>query len=339
MASSSEHQPGGPRLGSAKVPVRGAFSNIPVSTFTYRVVPLENAFGVGTDWSPLEGKFAGNEFQAEANVPAGGWYRLEVRQNAEGKEIANVSVAPFGVGEVFLIAGQSYAAGANDALTRVDDPQGRVVALDVQTNAWQRADDPMPHVGDGGTIWPGLGNLLLPVLRVPIGFVNVAVGGTSSRQWLPGEKLYLNLQDAGKRVGDFRFVLWQQGESDVIENTSTEKYVANLSAIRGSLAKSWGFSPLWLLAKSTLHPTVYNNPVGEEKIRLGIERLRPPRILAWPGYRPASRRKPRRHGNPSALLRSRPTASRAPLVLLGMGSPCPCDVAGAYPADSDRNHP
>ena len=38
---------------------------------------------------------------------------------------------PCGVGEVFLIAGQSYAAGWNQELTRVEDPAGRAAA-DVQ---------------------------------------------------------------------------------------------------------------------------------------------------------------------------------------------------------------
>lgn len=272
-ANSTEHQPGGPALGAAEIGIKGMFPAVSGSVFDFRVVPLPNAFGSGTDWAPLEGKFTNEEFHGVARVPAGGWYRLEVRQFAEGKEVANALVEPIGVGEVFVIAGQSYAAGANDELTRVEDPQGRVVAFDVKTGKWDTANDPMPNVGDGGTIWPSLGNLLLPTLRVPIGFVNVAVGGTASRQWLPGETLYRNLLAAGKQTGSFRFVLWQQGESDVIEKVSTGTYVKNLAAIRGGLAKEWGFAPPWLLAKSTLHPTVYNDPDGEEAIRVGIERL------------------------------------------------------------------
>jgi hypothetical protein len=95
-------------------------------------------------------------------------------------------VEPVGVGEVLVVAGQSYADSANDELLKVDDPQGRVAAYDRTKNSWRVAHDPQPNIAPGGTIWPPLGDLLLPLLQVPVGFLNVAVGGTASRQWLPG---------------------------------------------------------------------------------------------------------------------------------------------------------
>jgi hypothetical protein len=185
------------------------------------------------------------------------------------------------VGEVFLIAGQSYAAGWNDELTRVEDPAGRVVAYDPRLKSWRIAHDPQPCDGRGGTIWPPMANALLPIVRVPIGLVNVAVGATASRQWMPKERLFENLATAGSDLGRFRAVLWQQGESDVIEKINAATYVDRLITIRQAAAKRWGFEPPWLLAKSTLHPTVYSDPVHEGQIREAIERL-------WrlPGFRP-----------------------------------------------------
>ncbi|MDB5335474.1 MAG: GDSL-like Lipase/Acylhydrolase, partial [Planctomycetaceae bacterium] len=85
--------------------------------------------------------------------------------------------------------------------------------------------------------------------------------------------LYNKLADAGATVGRFRFVLWQQGESDVIESVNTETYAKNLTKIHDELAKRWGFEPKWLLAKSTLHPTVYNFPEREQAIRTAIDQL------------------------------------------------------------------
>ena len=76
-------------------------------------------------------------------------------------------------------------------------------------------------------------------------------------------------------------VLWQQGESDVIEHRSTDYYVQNMVTIRKQLAADWRFDPPWLLAKSTLHPTVYNDPAGEGRIRAAIDRL-----WSTPGFRP-----------------------------------------------------
>lgn len=281
-----DHEPGGPKLGFADVRIEldlaSAKETLPDdATFEFRAAPLKDAYGPGADWTKLEGRRDGQLWTSVARIPAGGWYRLEVRAQAVGKTIAAASAEPFGVGEVLLIAGQSYAVGANDEITKVEDPQGRVVAYDVMKKTWRVANDPQPHAGDGGTIWPTTGNLLLPLTRVPIGFVNVAVGGTSTRQWLPGEKLYEQLAAAGKTTRQFRAVLWQQGESDVIEKRATDYYVKNMIAIRQSLAKEWGFDPPWLLAKSTLHPTVYNDPEGEGRIRAAIDEL-----VKIPGFRP-----------------------------------------------------
>lgn len=281
-----EHQAGGAVLGYGQVPVELDLSAAQATLaagieFEYRGVPLAGAFGTGVDWTPLAGKLANARWSGTARVPAGGWYKLEVRARRGEQTVSSVSVEPVGVGEVFVIAGQSYAVGANDELMNVEDPQGRVAAYDAANGTWRIANDPQPGAGDGGTIWPVAGNHLLPLVRVPIGLVNVAVGGTASRQWLPGEQLYAQLAAAGKSIGRFRAVLWQQGESDVIEHRSTDYYVHNLQAIRVAASKHWGFDPPWLLAKSTLHPTVYNDPAGEERIRRAIDRL-----CALPGFRP-----------------------------------------------------
>ncbi len=76
-------------------------------------------------------------------------------------------------------------------------------------------------------------------------------------------------------------MLWQQGESDVIEKTSTETYVDNVRTIRDAAFAQWGYSVPWLLAKSTHHPTVYNDPEGEGRIRSAIDAL-----TKLPGFRP-----------------------------------------------------
>ncbi len=280
-----EHAPGGAMLGFAQVPVVVDLPAQPPlngqEAFEFRVLPTLNAEDAAIAWSPVSGTRKSDQWHASVRIPAGGWYKLEIRARRGEMVLGTASVEPVGVGEVFVVAGQSYAVGANDELTQVTDPQGRVVAYDVIKQQWRVANDPQPNVGDGGTIWPTTGDHLLPLVRVPIGFVNVAVGGTATRQWLPGEKLYEALAAAGKEIGRFRAVLWQQGESDVIEHRSTDYYVQNMVTIQQSLGKTWGFDPPWLLAKSTLHPTVYNDPEGEARIRSAIDRL-----WTMPGFRP-----------------------------------------------------
>lgn len=277
-----ENEPGGPLRGAARVAVRGQYVLPRGARLEARTVTV----GLGPEsagaWKPLEWKQAGEQFLSELIVPAGGWYRLECRVvKDDGVAVATGRVEPFGVGELFLIAGQSYAAGANDELLKVEDPGKRVAALDLSSSSWRVADDPQPAVGDGGTIWPACGDFLVSVLQVPVGFINVAAGGTSSRQWLPNERLYERLREAGSKVGAFRYLLWQQGESDVIEGVDTSQYVRNLTAIRDGLEQAWGNCPPWLLAKSTLHPTVYKKPREEAAIRQAIDEL-----SRQPGFRP-----------------------------------------------------
>lgn len=247
-------------------------------------LPVASEASQKTSWQPLTFE-ASKDQNASPNdslnegmisfvrVPAGGWYRLEVRSSKSPDKVA--AIEPFGVGEVFLVAGQSYATNTNDERLLVTDPMKRVAAKKVGENIWQVANDPQPAPdgSDGGSIWPAFGDRLVTELNLPVGFVNVAVGGTSSTQWLPEGTLYPRMEAAGKSLGSFRAVLWQQGESDVIEKTSVEQYVTNIERIRRTAVDAWGFEPIWLCALSTHHPTVYNDPEGEGRIRTALQQL------------------------------------------------------------------
>ncbi len=281
-AQAHDHAPGGPKLGQASLKIAGYWSDKAPARLQARAVLHEGCTGKAVGWTDLGDIAPDTDFEKALTLPAGGWYRLEVQAlDKGGQAIAQASVEAVGCGEVFLISGQSYAAGDNDELLKIDDPLGRSVKYDWIEKRWTKADDPFPHVDTGGTIWPAFANLIQPLLRVPVGIANVAVGGTASRQWLPGEPLFERFTQGGLQLGRFRCVLWQQGESDVIENTPTETYVDRLKKIRSMLCDNWGFEPPWLLAKSTLHPTVYDKPEAENRIREAIDRL-------WkePGFAP-----------------------------------------------------
>ncbi|MBL8850719.1 MAG: hypothetical protein JNG89_13650 [Planctomycetaceae bacterium] len=265
-----------PGAGHADVVLAGALPRgTEGCTWTYRVVPAETEAGSSSAWQSMTLERDGDLFRGTVRVAAGGWYRLEMRGDANGEVRCEGSVEPIGVGEVFVIAGQSYATNTNEERHNVLDVQRRVVAFDSAAGAWRVADDPQPTPdnSDGGSIWPPLGDALAADLKVPIGFANVAWGGTSSLQWMPGEQLHQRLVQTGQTLGRFRAVLWQQGESDVIGKTSTDQYVANLVKIRTTAAEAWGFEPCWLLAKSTHHPTVYNDPEAEGRIRAADDKL------------------------------------------------------------------
>ncbi len=271
-----------PGLGFADIQVQGVLpKGITDATWEYRVITLADNSIYNRDWEPFKTKSERDKFKGVVRVQAGGWYRLEVRCRQNDQNLTVGSVEPIGIGEVFIVAGQSYATNCNDEQFLVTDTHSRVVAYDSKKQTWAVANDPQPAPdgSDGGSIWPPLGDALAKELNVPVGFANVAVGATSSLQWMPKGNLHPRLVSVGQKLGRFRAVLWQQGESDVIAKTSASQYVMNLKTIRESAAKAWGFEPPWLLAKSTLHPTVYNDPVGESRIRGAIDEL-----IKLPGF-------------------------------------------------------
>ncbi len=243
------------------------------ATWQYRVVGLADNAAKLNLWNRLRPNVDSQMEQTVgagvARIAAGGWYRLEIQCKDETSILARASVEPIGVGEVFLVAGQSYCTNCNDERLVVMDPAQRVVAMTTPAGPWTVANDPQPvHDGsDGGSIWPPVGDALAEALGVPIAFANVGIGGSHSAQWLPGGAFHQNLVATGKKLGRFRAVLWQQGESDVISKTTTDQYVANIQLIEKAASDSWIQRPIWLLAKSTHHPTVYDDPAGESAIR------------------------------------------------------------------------
>jgi lysophospholipase L1-like esterase len=283
------HQPGGAATGYADVRIQYTIAEtfvgrvVEFDTLQYRTRLFPEMTGQPNDWQSIPFLVNGTTVTALARISAGGWYHLDLRCLNNGQTIAEGSVQPVGVGELFLIAGQSYATNTNEEILKVSDAGRRVAAYNFRTMKWQVANDPQPTAdqSDGGSIWPAFGDLLVSTLQVPVGMANVAYGGTSSAQWQPDNNLFAQLAETGRNLKPFRSVLWQQGESDVIGRVSVDDYFKNITTLRDAASKAWGYSTPWLLAKSTLHPTVYNDPAGESRIRQAIERL-----VAQPGFLP-----------------------------------------------------
>jgi hypothetical protein len=262
--------------GAAEVPIVIECRIPEARTFDLQIIREPGQFGD----APLRGQpVAVDPTQQPQTVtltiPAGGWYRIEVAAvDATGQRMATATINRIGVGEVFLIAGQSYAGNHNDELLKVADPHGRAVAWDAVTQHWTTAHDPQPTTtGAAGSLWPALADLLLPTVQTPISFVNVSVGGSASRQWLPDAQLFPRLPQGMAAAGEVRAILWQQGESDVLEKTPAATYVARMKTIRETLVARTQQEVPWLLAKSTHHPTVYDDAVLEGQIRSAIDEL------------------------------------------------------------------
>jgi carbohydrate esterase-like sialic acid-specific acetylesterase len=120
----------------------------------------------------------------ELRTPAGGWYRFELRLRKAGHTVQTMKVGHVGVGEVFVVAGQSNATNYGEV--RQQTHSGMVAACSGQE--WSVANDPQAGVQDNskkGSFIPAFGDALYEKYRVPIGVADVGHGSTSVRQWLP----------------------------------------------------------------------------------------------------------------------------------------------------------
>ena len=262
------------------------------------------AVGTALCWTPVEFELRPDgAWVTTLTVPAGVWYRLHVRLlGTDDPVLATGTTDPCGVGDVLVVAGQSYAYPCHERAQVVRDPMGRVVAASPELPRWRIAHDPQPTVSsrvdrsvleelqalaDGmdrrfphgfespfiGSIWPPVGDALVAAHQVPVAFLNVSVGGTRVGQWQPGSQLCANLCDAIALAGDVRAVLWQQGESDAMADTSTDDYARHLRTLRDGVVAATGVDRPWVLAKSTFHNTAIRTDASENRIRAAVDVL------------------------------------------------------------------
>jgi len=218
------------------------------------------------DWKPLTQSKPGT-WSASPQLPAG-WYSLEV-----ASKDATIPAIRFGVGEVFITAGQSNSA--NHGMPPQVAKEDRVSAMNWQTGVWQHAGDPEPGAsGTGGSAWPALGDLLVAKYNVPVGFACVGVGSTSVVRWSPTfthGTLFPHISGALEKLkpNGVRAILWHQGESDAINGTTPEAYAQLLTEIITESRKAAGYPVLWGVALASYHPDKKATPENQDKVVAG----------------------------------------------------------------------
>jgi len=161
-----------------------------------------------TSWQRVGGSVSGKRLSGTVEAPAGGWWRLEVRVSQSGRQLAHGSVAHVGIGEVFVVAGQSNSAnhGAEKQTTKTR----RVASFDGK--AWRIADDPQPGAsGGGGSFVPRFARMRWWRMDVPVGIIACGIGATSVREWLPKGATFPN-PPTHRRVACEDSCRWPMGE-------------------------------------------------------------------------------------------------------------------------------
>lgn len=196
----------------ATVTITGSYSQ-PVDTIQVRFLAVTTGQGTPIDWTVIKSAPLGGLFKGSV-VVKGGWYTMEVRGLLGGKVVGSVStISRVGVGEVFVIAGQSNAGGSGkrgaNETGAVDDRVNCADFINSTESYWKGFDPTNPSfkipantynfsiisfsqlsrnssigpMGLGPYYWGKVGDELVKKLNVPIIFFNVAFGGSSVRVW------------------------------------------------------------------------------------------------------------------------------------------------------------
>jgi sialate O-acetylesterase len=189
-------------------------------------------------------------------VPAGGPYRLETRFNPRGNKLGEWSLRGdmrhfLGVGDVWLIAGQSNACGYGRGA--YDDGPELGLHMLRHNGTWSLAAHPLSDAT--GSAFPAaresyntghspflhFARALKRELGHPIGLLPSALGGSPLETWHPESgTLFANAKLMVDRAGGLiKGMLWYQGETDAepgMAGDYLERFLAMVAGWRGKLA-------------------------------------------------------------------------------------------------------
>lgn len=252
--------------GAAKITASGRYVLPPESDITQPVVYLrivreDNGMPV-VDWQPAKLQ-AGETWEGELTVPAGGLYRLETCLTQQGNPVLEWATRGdmrhhLGVGDLYVIAGQSNSAGyGKDPFY---DPPELGVHLCRNSLRWDLATHPMNESTDmahpanlegcnpGASPYLAFGKLLRRELGYPIGLLQTSLGGSPLSQWNPEEdgRLYRSMMEViASQGGSVRGVLWYQGCSDVGKEES-RTYGERFTRVVRAFREEMGEDTPWL---------------------------------------------------------------------------------------------
>lgn len=273
----------------AQIPVVGTFGTIG-DQIQVSAIPVQEGQGQAIPWRNLDSGIKNGIYSGNIQV-SGGFYNLRTRIVRNGTVLSESTPVTFGVGEVFVFAGQSNAEGNiayRGAEIGAKDP--RVMAINY-TDV-QMIEDNLPYeftpltdfhaIGPYNPvpwIWAKMADKIVAEENVPVLLFGGALGGSPSSFWsrsANGEDLRslspILVRFAGspyqivKRIftnyithTGARALLWQQGESDA--NTPSQQYYENVKTVMDRLHVDFGQNISWIVARSSRTPNVHFNVI------------------------------------------------------------------------------
>jgi hypothetical protein len=179
-----------------------------------------------------------------------------------------------GIGDIYVIAGQSNASGRGGVASSYSNPVLKA-ALFGNDDRWKDLTDPVDSPEGqvdrisldqnvGGSVWPLVATELMAAEGVPVAFVPCARGATPVRRWTEHPEaphsrstLYGSMLRRVEAVGGrVRAVLFWQGEADARESTPEETYAVALHDLAAAVTQDCG-APLVVAQIGDFDPGSY----------------------------------------------------------------------------------
>ncbi len=255
--------------GFATIELEGVSLKINDAPTWVRVI-REDDLSVVTDWTEADiiGEHTDcdgasvRDFRVTLSVPAGGLYRIDttvsgsltgIEWSSQGQKIYHI-----GVGDLFVIAGQSNSAGYGR--TPVADPPELGVHLCKNNEIWTLAAHPMNDPDNtvhpanrehasGHCPYLAFGKTLKRALGYPIGLIQESLGGSNITRWSKWANgdLYNSMVSSVRRCTDGSMnvagVLWYQGCSDAYKDES-KVYYERFKQMVSDIREDFGFPDL-----------------------------------------------------------------------------------------------
>lgn len=224
---------------SGRVEVEEEVINFPDAVVIIRAVD-ENTNSRITE--PVFCKLTGNKWKGTLKLQAGGLYRIESYLRYDKLcEKRGDRIFHLGVGDIYVIAGQSNAVGeGKDVVNDPIDPQVHMFRLD---GSWDIATHPL-HDSTGTKFpvslekshtdhspWLNFAKILNKHLSYPIGLIPATKGGIPLSFWDRAEDgaFFDNMLEIVKQSGSkVKGILWYQGcndtHNDELRNTYFERF-------------------------------------------------------------------------------------------------------------------
>lgn len=220
--------------GKANIPIQGTYTGSPTA--------IQARFNGGS-WTTIDTAPTGGSFSGTLSNQDQGQGLLECRFSNDVGETDLVTWV--GIGDIFVVAGQSNAEGRATNAQSFTHPTLRASVFR-QDDQWREGNDPTDISTINGSVWPLLATRFMADQNVPVAFITTArgatllTGGTWSKPGYDYDDCVQTIQHS--EVNGVKAILWHQGESDALANINAAAYETALRLMLDNLQADTGFA-------------------------------------------------------------------------------------------------